>query len=442
MKLLFSNAVIVPMTASSADSCKSFTGWVGVDDNRIVLVTQRADEAAAFRSSDPSLREIDCRGKALMPGLVNTHCHAAMTLQRSYADDIPLMEWLNDYIWPFESQQTVDEVALGAELGIVEMLSGGVTSFVDMYWHENRIAAVADRMGIRALLCPSCLDSNMEAFERDLELLLPRTTDRVRAGLGPHAPYTVSRENLLRCRALSEKYGLPVTIHVAETPAEMTAVRERTGTTPVRYLDSLGLLNERTIAAHCVHVDRADRDLLRERGVYVAHNPTSNMKIASGIAPISAFAREGVRCTIGTDGTCSNNDLDMWEEMRNAAFLAKVASMDPLVLPAYEVLRMATVDGARALGFGDDLGVIREGALADLILIDLQKPHLQPVHDLISNLVYCCKASDVGTVVVDGRILMENRRLAGVDLPALYAAANATAERIKQAVGKRDGVRP
>ena len=214
----------------------------------------------------------------------------------------------------------------------------------------------------------------------------------------------------------------------------MRAVGERTGMTPVQYLDSLGMLDGRTIAAHCVHVDAADRETLRARGVHAAHNPTSNMKIASGIAPVSAFAAEGVCCTIGTDGTCSNNDLDMWEEMRNASFLAKVSSGNPLVLPAYEVLRMATVCGARALGYGDELGVVREGALADLILIDIRKPHLQPVHDLISNLVYCCKASDVDTVVVDGRIVVENRRVAGVDLESLYGAADRAVRRITDAV--------
>ncbi len=437
MKLLFSEAVIVPMTASAADPCKSFTGWVGVEDNRIVLVTRQAGEAAAFRASAPNLREIDCRDKVLMPGLVNTHCHVAMTLQRSYADDIPLMEWLNDYIWPFEAQQTADEVALGAELGIVEMLSGGVTSFVDMYWHENRIAPVVDRLGIRALLCPSCLDSNMDDFERDLEMLLPMANSMVRVGIGPHAPYTVSRENLLRCRALRDKYNIPLTIHVAETQTEMSEVRKLTGLSPVQYLDSIGLLDGRTIAAHCVYVDREDREILRRRGVHVAHNPTSNMKISSGIAPMSAFADEGLVSTIGTDGTCSNNDLDMWEEMRNASFLAKVSSMNPLVMPAYEVLRMATVEGARALGYGDELGMIREGALADMILIDMQKPHLQPVHNLISNLVYCCKASDVDTVIVDGRIVMENRRLAGIDLQALYAAVGAAAQRVAKAVSGR-----
>lgn len=437
MKLLLSHAAVVPMTASSAgDSSKYFTGWVGIDGNRIALVTDDAAAAAAFR--DAGTEEIDCRGRALLPGLVNTHCHVAMTLQRSYADDIPLMEWLNDYIWPFEALQTGDEIAAGAALGIAEMLLGGVTSFVDMYWEEHRIAPVADRMGIRALLCPSCLDSNMAAFEWDLEALLPLAGSRVRAGVGPHAPYTVSRENLLRCRALCEKHDLPLTIHVAETQAEMAAVRERTGQTPVQYLDSLGLLNERTIAAHCVHVDRADRDILRARGVVPVHNPTSNMKIASGIAPVAAFAAEGGRYTIGTDGTCSNNDLDMWEEMRNTSFLAKVSTMNPLVLPAYEVLRMATAGGARAMGYGGELGVIREGALADLILVDLRKPHMQPVHDLISNLVYCCKASDVETVIVDGRVVVRDRRIAGLDLDALCAAVSAAAARIARKAGKTD----
>lgn len=290
MKILFSNAAVVPMTAASAAGRTSFTGWVAVDGNRIVLVTDRADEAEAFRAASPGLREIDCRGKVLMPGLVNTHCHVAMTLQRSYADDIPLMEWLNEHIWPFEAKQTGDDVALGAELGIVEMLLGGTTTFVDMYWEEHRIAPVADRLGIRALLCPSCLDSNMPAFESDLQALLPLATDRVRVGVGPHAPYTVSKENLLRCRELCRTFGLPLTIHVAETLAEMQTVRERTGMTPAQYLDSLGMFDVPTVAAHCVHVDAADRAILRAHGVGVAHNPTSNMKIASGIAPVAAIA--------------------------------------------------------------------------------------------------------------------------------------------------------
>ncbi len=429
--ILLSEAQILTLTDERP---VPFTGWVGILDNRISFVTDSEAEAARFRLDHPDCREIDCRGRVLMPGLVNTHCHVAMTLQRNYADDIPLMEWLNDHIWPFEARQTPNEVALGAELGIVEMLLGGVTSFVDMYWDENRIADSALKLGIRALLCPSCLDSNMEAFERDLEALLPKCNDRVRAGVGPHAPYTVSKANLLRVKALAERLNLPMTIHVAETEAEMAAVAEMSGMRPVAWLESLGLLNSRLIAAHCVYVDEADRQTLLRHGVKIAHNPTSNMKISSGIAPIGRCLEEGLCPTIGTDGPCSNNDLDMWEEMRNTSFLAKVSSMNPLVLPAEEVLKMATRYGAEALGHGGELGIIREGALADLIVIDIQKPHLQPVNNLVSDLVYCCKASDVETVLVNGRVVVENRRIEGIDLADLYRRATAAVERIRSAM--------
>lgn len=422
------------MLTMTSERQSPFMGWVGVVDNRIALLTDNLKDVEAFRLKYPALRELNCRGRVLMPGLVNTHCHVAMTLQRNYADDIPLMEWLNEHIWPFEAQQTPDEVALGAELGIVEMLLGGVTSFVDMYWDENRIADSAHKLGIRALLCPSCLDSNMEAFESDLMALLPKCNDRVRAGVGPHAPYTVSKENLLRTREIAERYNLPLTIHVAETQAEMESVHAATGMRPVKWLDSLGLLTERTIAAHCVYVNEGEQQLLLERGVKIAHNPTSNMKISSGIAPIAPYLDRGLHPSIGTDGPCSNNDLDMWEEMRNCSLLAKVSTMNPLVCPADEILKMATCYGAEAIGHAGELGIIREGALADLILIDIQKPHLQPVNNLISDLVYCCKSSDVETVMVDGRIVVENRRIADLDLSDLYRRSTAAVERIRRAI--------
>ena len=433
-RVLLSEATIITMTEEQGSSELHFKGWVGIEGNRIVMVTRSKDEAEAFRRTSTSLDEIDCRGKVVMPGLINTHCHVAMTLQRSYADDIPLMEWLYDYIWPFEGCQSGDDVKLGAELGIVEMLLGGVTTFVDMYWDENRIAEAANELGIRALLCPSCLDSNMDKFEEDLKELLKRCNDRVRAGIGPHAPYTVSRENLLRCKSLSEEHDIPLTIHLSETLDEVRSVNELSAMTPTKYLDSLGLLSERTIAAHCVHIDDEDREILRQRGVKIAHNPTSNMKISSGIAPLAAYEKDSMHPTIGTDGTCSNNDLDMWEEMRQASFLAKVSSMNPLVLPAYEVLRMATRYGAEAIGRGDELGVIKCGALADLIVIDILKPHLQPVHNLISNLVYCCKSSDVESVIVDGRVVVRERKIEGIDLLSLYDRAATAVERITSEV--------
>lgn len=434
MTLLFSHATVLPMTDSGP---RSFAGWVGVVGNRVALVTASEQAAAEFRASHPELREIDCRGKLVMPGLVNTHCHAAMTLQRSYADDIPLMTWLNDYIWPFESRQTPDEVALGMTLGIVEMLLGGVTSFVDMYYFENRCVEVAERMGIRAVLGCNYFDTNLEEVFRQVERavgLAASGSGRVRVAVAPHSPYTVSPENLVRGKELADRYGLGLMTHIAETRDEIRIVRERYGCTPVEHLDSLGLLDRRCIGAHCIHVTDSDIGTLAARGVTVSHNPQSNMKISSGVAPVERMRAAGALVTVATDGTCSNNDLDLWEELRTAAFLQKSATGDPTALPAWETLRMATANGARAMGCADgELGVLREGALADLIVVDLQKPHLQPIHDVVSNLVYCGKASDVDTVVVDGRIVVENRRIEGVDLPALYAGAAEAVRRITTA---------
>ncbi len=434
MTLLFSHATVLPMTDSGP---RSFAGWVGVVGNRVALVTASEQAAAEFRASHPDLREIDCRGRLVMPGLVNTHCHAAMTLQRSYADDIPLMSWLNDYIWPFEARQTPDDVALGMTLGIVEMLLGGVTSFVDMYYFEDRCVEVAERLGIRAVLGCNYFDTNIEEVLPQMERavgLAAAGSGRVRIAAAPHSPYTVSPENLVRGKELADRYGLGLMTHIAETRDEIRIVRERYGCTPVEHLDSLGLLDRRCIGAHCIHVTDSDIGTLAARGVTVSHNPQSNMKISSGVAPVERMRAAGALVTVATDGTCSNNDLDLWEELRTAAFLQKSATGDPTALPAWEALRMATANGARAMGYADgELGVLREGALADLIVVDLQKPHLQPIHDVVSNLVYCGKASDVDTVVVDGRIVVENRRIEGVDLPALYAGAAEAVRRITTA---------
>ena len=236
----------------------------------------------------------------------------------------------------------------------------------------------------------------------------------------------------LRGKLLADKYGLHLMTHISETQDEVRIVREKYGKTSVEHLDGLGLLGPKTIGAHCIHVTDSDIETLAARGVAVSHNPQSNMKISSGVAPVERMRAAGALVTVGTDGTCSNNDLDMFEEVRTAAFLQKSATGDPVALPAWEALRLATANGARAMGYAEgELGVVREGALADLIVVDLQKPHLQPVNDVVSNLVYCGKASDVDTVVVDGRIVVENRCVAGVDLPALYAGVAAAVARIK-----------
>jgi 5-methylthioadenosine/S-adenosylhomocysteine deaminase len=232
---------------------------------------------------------------------------------------------------------------------------------------------------------------------------------------------------LQRGKELARRHDLHFITHISETEDEVRMIAERYGTTSTQHLEQLGLLDEKTIGAHCVHVTDRDIELLKERGVAVSHNPQSNMKLASGIAPVAEMHRRGVLCTIGTDGTCSNNDLDMWEEMRSASFLQKVAAKDPLTLPAYEILKMVTVNAARAIGHGGELGIIAEGALADFMLVDTRKPHLTPIYNMVANLVYCGKAADVDTVVVDGVIVVEDRRIKGLDLSELCAKVQTTA---------------
>ena len=432
MNILLKDCTVVPMTAAEGEP-QWFAGSVGISGNRIEFASADAAAADEFLRRHPDARITDCRDKIVMPGLVNTHCHVAMTLQRSSADDIALMEWLNDYIWPFESRQTPDDIELGSRLGIVEMLLGGVTSFVDMYWHEASVFEAADSLGMRALLTASCMDSNMDACERDLGLLLGKCAghSRIRAGVSPHAAYTCSPETLLRAKRLCDKHGLAMTMHISETQDEQRMVAERYGKTPVELTDSLGLLDGRMIAAHCIYLSDRDMDILLKRGVSVAHNPSSNMKISSGTAPVAKMHERGIRCTIATDGACSNNDLDMWEEMRNASFLQKVSTMNPLVMPAYDILRMATADGAAAMGYAGELGIIAEGALADVIVIDALKPHIYPLHNVVANLVYCTKAADVETVIIDGEPVVENRRIKGVDMGELCRRVHERAMELK-----------
>lgn len=425
MILLFKNCTILPMTASK-DEPKTIFGSVGIVGNRIAMVSADEHVVSEFCQANPGVRVIDATGKVLMPGLINTHCHVSMTLQRGYADDIALMSWLHDYVWPFEAVQSVDDIAVGAKLGVVEMLLGGVTSFVDMYWHEDRIYDVVDELGIRALLGCSCLDGNMSEFERSLKAGVEKSrgNDRIKMAVAPHAPYTCSPETFKRAISLAKEHGLHFMTHIAETKDEISIMKERYGQSPVEYLDSVGALTDKTIGAHCVHVSSSDIAILKERGVSIAHNPQSNMKVSSGTAPIEKMRVEGLVCTIATDGPCSNNDLDMWEEMRSASFLQKLTAENPCVMPAYEVLKMVTVQGAKAIGHGGELGIIAQGALADIILIDICKVHLQPMHDIIANLVYCGKASDVDTVVVDGNLIVENRKMVNVDVMQLIADVN------------------
>lgn len=430
--LLFHNVRVVPMTAR-ADEPQSWVGSVAVAEGRIAALLTSDEAAEEYLRRHPDCRVVDGRGKLLMPGLINTHCHAGMTLQRNSADDIPLMAWLHDRIWPFEQRQTADDVALATRLGVAELLLGGVTSVVEMYFESDLTVEVFEEMGMRALVGTNCFEATIDAAFETVLKARERVSESplVQVAIAPHAPYTVSAEGLERCRKFAEEHNLPLMIHLAETEDELRQVEERYGMRPVALLDKVGLLTPRTIAAHCVHLTDEEITLLAERGVVVAHCAQCNMKISSGTAPVARMLQAGVTVTLATDGPASNNDLDLWEELRAAAFQQKLTTRNPLSLPAYEVLRMATVEGARAMGLAGELGIIKEGALADVILIDLQKPHLQPLGDVVSTLVYSAKASDVEMVVVGGRVVVEDRRVVGLDMTALLEEANRRAEALR-----------
>lgn len=392
MRFLINNVLIIPMTD---DGPRWFAGSVLVEDGVI---------AEVFRGDAPQVdKVVDGTGKLLMPGLINTHTHVAMTLMRNMADDVPLMEWLHERVWPFESKLTPQDIYVGARLGIAEMLMGGTTTMVDMYWHEAAVARAVEETGIRAVLCPCFIDDRMGEFETDLAETLSFKNELIQVRVAPHAAYSCSAENLRRGVQLAEKHNVGLHVHVSETRDEQEIVRNRFGKTPVGYLNSLGVFDLPTIAAHCVHVNGEDMEILKAKNVSVAHNPQSNMKLASGAAPVAQMLERGLNVSLGTDGAASNNDLDMWDEMRTAALLGKLTAGDPAALPAWEVLRMATVDGAKAIGAGGKLGRIKAGYAADLILVDTTGPHWQPLHDPVSAAVYSAKSSDVCAVWVAGR---------------------------------------
>ena len=425
------------MTASEADAHKYFTGNIGIADGRIAFAGADPQQAAAFRARcGTSLREIDGRGKVAMPGLVNLHNHVSMSLMRSYADDMPLMPWLTEKIWPFEAKLDGEDIYLGARLGIAEMLLGGTTTFVDMYWHSDRVADAVTETGIRGVVCPTFVGASYDAFEpealRMAEKYASGGHDRVQIMLAPHAPYTCPPETLKKTLKIAEQYGLGIQIHISETLDEQQTIREQYGKTPVEHLRDVGLFERPVLAAHCVYVNDSDIEIMARYGVSVAHNPQSNMKLASGIAPVVQMLAAGVNVGIGTDGPSSNNDLDMWDEMRTASLLQKVATGDASVLPAYETLRMATVGGACAVGMEGELGVVAPGARADLILVDMGGPHWAPGNDPIAGLVYNAKSTDVDTVLVDGRILVERGELIGTDTVALVREASRRVERIER----------
>ena len=354
---------------------------------------------------------IDGEGMALMPPFYNTHTHAAMTLLRGYADDMPLHKWLTEYIWPFEEKLTAADIREGSRLAVREMIKSGTVFFSDMYFDIEETIAVVREYGMRAAIGVTFMDAHSKSQQADKIGLLRNWVDptggRITLTVAPHAVYTVGPDMLQLCSRTARELGFKLHIHISETRKEVEDCLREHGTTPVRYLDALGVLGPEVVAAHAVHIDAEEADILAARGVTLSHCPCSNQKLASGTFPYQMVREAGCRVTLGTDGVSSNNNLDMREEMKFAALIAKGASGDPQTMPASEAMEIATRNGAEA--FGIDAGRIAEGKLADAILIRLDGECMQPLHHLVSNWVYAANSSIVDTVICDGRILMQHR---------------------------------
>lgn len=375
---------------------------------------------------------IDGRGHILIPGLVNTHTHAAMTLMRGYADDIPLREWLERKIWPLEAHLTGEDVFWGTKLACLEMIRSGTLAFNDMYFFMEEAARAASEMGLRATLAHGFIDlgdagrreKEIRATERFVSAVKGMADPRIRPAVGPHAVYTVSPEALRWCADFSREEAVGIHVHLAETEQEVRDCVRSYGKRPAAHLDACGCLTERTVAAHCCWLDRDECALLAARGASASHNPTSNMKLAVNRAmPYPWMKVAGVNVTLGTDGCASNNSLDMFGAMKDAALLQKFAWNSQTVLPAPEVLHMATEAGARALGIPS--GRIEEGAPADLVLVSRRAPAMMPLFSEESNLVYAATGSSVNTVICDGRILMLHGEVPGEEEILARAAGSA-----------------
>lgn len=376
-------------------------------------------EGNRFKSLDvpadtPAGLVIECKGKAILPPFYNAHTHAAMTLLRGYADDMPLFQWLTEHIWPYEARMTSQDIYNGTRLAILEMIKSGCVFFNDMYWEIEETMRAVEEMGIRAAIGVAFMDRQSERRTEDnfrfIEHWADRANERIQITVAPHAVYTVSEGLFRRCAEAARSKGLVLHTHLAETEQEVKDCIAAHGMTPVRWLDSIGVLGDNVVAAHVVHVDDEEIEILKERKVTIVHNPCSNMKLSSGIFRAQSFAESGCRIALGTDGASSNNNLDMREEMKIAALLAK-CQHTPETLPAHEVLQWGTQNAAEA--FHINAGVIAEGKLADAVLVNLNNERLVPRHNLISNWVYAADNRCIDTVICDGKIIMEQGRVQG-----------------------------
>jgi 5-methylthioadenosine/S-adenosylhomocysteine deaminase len=416
-------------------------GAVAIDGADIVGVDTPAAIAAAFRPR----QSIDGTGQIVLPGLINTHGHAPMVLFRGLGSDLNLMDWLQQYIFPAEAKSVTPAfVRTGTQLAALEMIRSGTTTFADMYYFEEEVARAASEAGLRGVLGRTIIKfpapdakTPEEGLARTEKFLTQwKGHALITPAVAPHALYTLEAATLKACRALADKHQVPLIIHLAETRAEIDAALTLANATPTQYLQGVGLWGPRTLAAHGVWVSPEDMTLLKAAGVAVSHNPESNMKLASGTAPVVDYLEAGITVGLGTDGAASNNDLDMFEAMRFAAFLQKHARNDPRALPAPAVLDMATRNGAVALGLGAQVGSLEVGKRADIIMVDTRGPRQTPMFDPVAHLVYSAHGDDVTTTIVNGRVLMRDRKVLTLNEAAVLTAARSAAETVRAAVKK------
>jgi 5-methylthioadenosine/S-adenosylhomocysteine deaminase len=414
-------------------------GAVAVDGSDIVAV----DTADAISQRFRGRETIDAGGQVVAPGLINTHTHAAMVLYRGLADDLALMDWLNKYLFPAEAKTVSPEfVRAGTRLAALEMIQSGTTTYADMYYFEEEVAKETRAAGLRGVLGQTIIQfpvadarTPAEGLARaEVFIAAFKGDPLITPAVAPHAMYTLDGSTLTAARNLSLKHGVPTLIHLAETRDEATIAQERYKLSPTAFLDSLGFLGPGVLGAHGVWVSEPEIALLKARGVGVSHNPESNMKLASGTAPVPGYLKAGVALGLGTDGAASNNDLDMFEAMRMASLLHKLQSNDPRVVSAREALAMATIGGARALGMEKHIGSLEPGKRADLIVVSMRGARQTPMYDPVSHLVYVSRGDDVQTTVVHGKVLMRNRQVLTMNEAAVLTDARAWTEKVRAAV--------
>ena len=436
MSLVIVNGTVVTMDGAGRVITN---GGVAVDGSDIVAV----DTAEAIERQYTGAERVDATGQVVMPGLINTHTHAPMVLFRGLADDLALMEWLTKYIFPAEARTVSPEfVRAGTRLAALEMIQSGTTTYTDMYYFEEEIAKETKAAGLRGVLGQTVIQFPVPDAKTPAEALARAETfinafksdPLITPAVAPHAMYTLDGPTLTAARSLAMRHGVPTLIHLAETRDEVETAQDQFNTSPVGYLDRLGFLGTGVVAAHAVWVSEPEVAVLRQRGVGVSHNPESNMKLASGTAPVPGYLAAGVAVGLGTDGAASNNDLDMFEAMRMASLLHKLQSNDPRTVGARSALEMATIGGARVLGMADRIGSLEPGKRADLIVVSMAAARQTPLYDPISHLVYVTRGDDVRTTIVHGKVLMRDRRMLTLNETAILSEARDWAVKVRAAV--------